>query len=86
MTSLFKRYMLSYGLVVIISFSLLGSAFLYQLNSLAIEEKKLTLEDTIRKVSDSTISYINTSGEITAFLAKQALENSYRINLMQLAS
>lgn len=86
MSSLFKRYMLSYGLVVIMSFSLLGGAFLYQINSLAIEEKQITLEDTMQKVSESTVNYINTKREITSFLAKQALENTYRVNLMQLAS
>ena len=43
MTSLFKRYMLSYGLVIIVAFSILGGMFFAQTNSLALEEKKLTL-------------------------------------------
>ena len=86
MNSLFRRYMLSYGLVVILSFSLLGGAFVYQTNTLAIEEKQITLADAMQKATESTISSLSTKKEITNFLAQQALENSFRLNLMQLAS
>ena len=86
MPSLFKRYMLSYGLLVIVSFSLLGGAFLYQVNQLSIEEKKKSLEDTIGKTVQSTLSYLEARRGIPNYLAQQALEDTYRINLMQLAS
>ena len=86
MTSLFKRYMLSYGLVIIIAFSVLGGLFFAQTNSLALEEKQLTLSDTVQKVAESTMSYLSAGNEVSGFLAQQALENNFRINLMQLSS
>lgn len=86
MPSLFKRYMLSYGLLVIVSFSLLGGAFLYQVNQLSVAEKKKTLEDTIDKTVQSTFSYLEARRQLPSYLAQQALEDTYRINLMQLAS
>ena len=86
MSSLFKRYMLSYGLVVIIAFSILGGLFFVQTNSLALEEKQLTLADTLHKASESTLSYISSVDDVSGFIAKQAIENNYRINLMQLSS
>ena len=86
MTSLFKRYMLSYGLVIIIAFSLLGGMFFVQTNSIALEEKQLTLSDTVHKAAESTLSYISAADEVQGVLAQQALENNFRINLMQLSS
>ncbi|MBE6988344.1 MAG: HAMP domain-containing histidine kinase [Ruminococcaceae bacterium] len=86
MTSLFKRYMLSYGLVIIVAFSILGGMFFAQTNSLALEEKKLTLSDTVQKAAESTMSYLSAGKEVNGFLAQQALENNFRINLMQLSS
>ncbi len=86
MTSLFKRYMLSYGLVIIIAFSILGGMFFIQTNSLALEEKQLTLSDTVQKAAESTLSYLSAESEVQGVLAQQALENNFRINLMQISS
>ena len=78
--------MLSYGLVIIIAFSLLGGMFFVQTNSIALEEKQLTLSDTVHKAAESTLSYISAADEVQGVLAQQALENNFRINLMQLSS
>lgn len=86
MKSLFKKYMLTYGLVVILSFAVLGGAFLYQVNYFSVKEKRDLIDVTAQRVRDNTNVYYATMSTVTGGVAAAALENAYRINLSQLAS
>ncbi len=57
MKSLFARNFLIYALVIVLGFTVLGSAFIYQVNRFSLEEKQQQLNDTAVRASDSTLSY-----------------------------
>ncbi len=57
MKSLFARNFLIYALVIVLGFTVLGSAFIYQVNRFSMEEKQQQLSDTAVRASDSTLSY-----------------------------
>ena len=57
MKSLFARNFLIYALVIVLGFTVLGSAFIYQVNRFSMEEKQQQLEDASDRAVRSTLAY-----------------------------
>ncbi len=57
MKSLFARNFLIYALVIVLGFTVLGSAFIYQVERFSLEEKQQQLSDTSDRAAQSTLSY-----------------------------
>lgn len=57
MKSLFARNFLIYALVIVLGFTVLGSAFIYQVNRFSLEEKQQQLSDASSRAAQSTLAY-----------------------------
>ena len=57
MKSLFARNFLIYALVIVLGFTVLGSAFIYQVNRFSLQEKQQQLSDTSNQAAQSTLAY-----------------------------
>lgn len=57
MKSLFARNFLIYALVIVLGFTVLGSAFIYQVNRFSMEEKQQQLSDASHRAAQSTLAY-----------------------------
>ncbi len=57
MKSLFARNFLIYALVIVLGFTVLGSAFIYQVNRFSMEEKQQQLSDASDRAAQSTLAY-----------------------------
>ena len=60
MKSLFARNFLIYAMVIVLGFAILGSAFIYQVNRFALEEKQQQLSDAAERAVQSTAAYFET--------------------------
>ncbi len=58
MKSLFARNFLIYALVIVLGFTVLGSAFIYQVNRFSMEEKQQQLSDTADRAAQSTLEFL----------------------------
>lgn len=82
MKGIFFRNFIIYAIVILLSFSALGSTFAYQINQFALQEKMNMLTETADKATESTVSYLENSA-IIADIAPAA--KIYRTTMTQLA-
>ena len=82
MKGIFFRNFIIYAIVILLSFSALGSTFAYQINQFALQEKMNMLTETADKATESTVSYLENSA-IIADIAPAA--KIYRTAMTQLA-
>ena len=64
MKGIFFRNFIIYAIVILLSFSALGSTFAYQINQFALQEKMNMLTETADKATESTVSYLENSAII----------------------
>lgn len=89
MKSIFLKNFIIYSLVVMLSFTALGGAFVYQVNKYANEEKESTLNNTAKSAAEATRVYVetkvywSTNPNGALFEAREAQQ--YRMNITQLA-
>ncbi|WP_458863606.1 sensor histidine kinase [Acidaminobacterium chupaoyuni] len=85
MKSIFLKNFIIYSLVVMLSFTALGGAFVYQINQFAADEKETQLNTTAQYAVQSTEKYLKTSVGALDFSRRMEAAEQYRINIMQLA-
>lgn len=61
MRGLFFRNFIIYAIVILMSFTALGSTFTYQINRFALQEKMNMLSDTVERATENTVSYLESS-------------------------
>ena len=83
MKGLFFRNFIIYAIVICVSFAALGSAFVYQINSFALQEKMNMLSDTTNRAAESTILYLESSSDTGQV---QPAAKLYRSTMTQLAA
>ena len=88
MKSLFWKNLVIYSLVIVISFSVLGGAFLIQTSRFSLKEKENSVERTTDRAVESTQTYLQMKQMVQSILPGLSgqYEQSYRINMEQLAS
>lgn len=84
MKSIFLKNFIIYSLVVMLSFTALGGAFVYQINRYASEEREVSLDATVTRAAASVANFEESSNSLLGF-NRELFENNYRLNLMQLA-
>ncbi|MEA4919547.1 MAG: HAMP domain-containing sensor histidine kinase [Clostridiaceae bacterium] len=82
MKGLFFRNFVIYAIVILVSFSALGSTFAYQINRFALQEKMNMLSDTMERATESTVSFLETSTSLEQLAPAAKL---YRTTMTQLA-
>ncbi|NCB04248.1 MAG: HAMP domain-containing histidine kinase [Clostridia bacterium] len=88
MKSLFVKNFVLYALVIIVSFGVLGGAYLFQINRYAMAEKRTGIVMAAERASQSTSVYVETA-DMRAYLSERYradAERQYVINMQQLAS
>ena len=83
MKSLFARNFLIYSLVIVLGFTVLGSAFIYQVNRFALEEKQQQLSDASNRAAQSTLAYFQLRGGADW---QDKFNANYRVAMNMLAS
>ena len=82
--SIFLKNFVIYSLVVMLSFTALGGAFIYQINRYSAEERQSILNSTARRAEESTANYMVNQSNVMGF-SRELLESSFHLNMMQLA-
>ena len=82
MNSLFIRNFVIYALVICLGFGILGSAFVYQVNRFALEEKQAQLTDAADRALQSTSTYFELEGSDDW---KDKFNTSYRVSMHMIA-
>lgn len=83
MKSLFARNFLIYALVIVLGFAILGSAFIYQVNRFALEEKQQQLSEAAERAVQSTAAYFELR-ESAEWIDK--FSANYRVTMHMLAA
>lgn len=89
MKSIFLKNFIIYSLVVMLSFTALGGAFVYQVNKYANDEKETSINKTATSAAEATKVYVETSSfwssdaNAKMLVAREAQQ--YRMNITQLA-
>ncbi len=83
MRGLFFRNFVIYAVVILLSFTALGSAFTYQINRFALQEKMNMLSDTVERATSNTVSYLESSTVLSDIGPAAKI---YRSAMSQLAS
>ncbi len=83
MKSLFARNFLIYALVIVLGFTVLGSAFIYQVNRFSMEEKQQQLSETADRAAENTLTYFQLQ-DVTDWQDK--CNTSYRAAMKMLAA
>lgn len=84
MKSIFLKNFIIYSLVVMLSFTALGAAFIYQINRYAAEERESSLTNTVNRASNITGMYMQVFPNMIGS-ARQFYDEAYRVNIMNLA-
>ncbi len=83
MSSLFLRNFIIYAIVILVSFSALGSAFTHQINRFALQEKMNMLSETLEKATESTVSFLSSPSTLDQIGGAMSL---FYTTMTQLAS
>jgi len=88
MKSLFWKNFVIYALVIVISFSVLSGAFIIQTSRFSLKEKESSVERTVDRAVESTLTYLEIKQLVRSILPGWGgqYEQSYRVNMEQLAS
>ena len=82
-TSLLARNFVIYALVIVLGFTVLGSAFIYQVNRFALEEKQTQLTDTATRAVQSSVAYFQLRNSTDW---NDKFNTSYRVAMNMLAT
>ena len=84
MNSLFLKNFLVYSLVIVLSFVVLGGAYVTQVNQYAIADKESTIAQTASRAAQSTASYLEVAAQLENLLpgSSEPYKRSYFINMM----
>ena len=84
--SLFLKNFIIYSLVVMLSFTALGGAFIYQISRYAAEERDSALNSAARRASSITTTYMQTAPNmIGSSFSLQTYNDMYRASIVNLA-
>ncbi len=84
--SIFLKNFIIYSLVVMLSFTALGGAFIYQISRYAAEERDSALNSAARRASSITTTYMQTAPNmIGSSFSLQTYNDMYRASIVNLA-
>ena len=84
--SIFLKNFIIYSLVVMLSFTALGGAFIYQISRYAARERESALDAAVSRASAFTSEYMQTAPNmIGSSFSLKAYEKIYRTSIMNLA-
>ena len=84
--SIFLKNFIIYSLVVMLSFTALGGAFIYQISRYAARERESALDAAVSRASSFTSEYMQTAPNmIGSSFSLKAYEKIYRTSIMNLA-
>ena len=83
MKSLFAKNFFMYAMIVVFSFAILGSAFIYQVNRFSAEEKENQLSETAARAAQNTLTFLN-SQKVSGW--RSEFSSNYLVSMRQLAA
>lgn len=83
MKSLFAKNFFVYSMVIVVSFCVLGSVFIYQVNRFSVEERQQQIQETTQRSVEITSAYLASR---SIFGWQENFSRTYLVSLQQQAS